>query len=83
MFIFQFLQEIIRWSPTAGGNVALVVGHGREDAEFRVEVVVHGHDGRDIAAAVTVVGRGPDGDDRLFWEVVLQVFVRTSRGKET
>lgn len=52
--------------------MALVVGHGREDAELCVEVAAHRHDGGDVAAAVAVVGCRPNSDDGLFGEVVLK-----------
>ena len=65
------LQEVVARPPTAGGDVPLLVGHGGEDAESRLELLVDRHDGRDVAASVAVVWRRPDGDDRLLREVEL------------
>jgi hypothetical protein len=64
-------QEIVAGTPTPGRDVSLIVGNGREDAEFGVEGLVHRHDGCDIAAAVAVVWCGPDCHYRLLCEVEL------------
>jgi hypothetical protein len=65
------LQKVIAGTATAGGDRALVLGDGAEDAEFGVEVFANVHDGGYVAAAVAVVGSGPDGHDGLLGEVVL------------
>lgn len=66
------LEEIITSAAAAAGDVALVVGDGREDGELGVEVAAADrHDGGDVAAAVAVVGGGPDGDDGFLGEVEL------------
>ena len=73
-------KEIIPRAAPSAGDVALVVGHGREDGEAGagVEAAVgrgggHRHDGGHVAAAVAVVGGGPDGDDGFGGEVELFV----------
>lgn len=68
----RLLEEVVSRPAAAARDVALVVGHGREDAELCVEVAAHRHDGGDVAAAVAVVGCRPDSDDGLFGEVVLK-----------
>lgn len=65
------LQKVIAGTATAGGDRALILGDGAEDAEFGVEVFADVHDGGYVAAAVAVVGSGPDGHDGLLGEVVL------------
>lgn len=67
------LEEVIAGAAAAAGDVALVVGDGREDGKLGVEVAAADrHDGGDVAAAVAVVGRGPDGDDGFLGEVELK-----------
>lgn len=58
--------------------MSLVVRHGREDAEFGVQVVVDSHDGRYVTAPVAVVGGRPDGNDGFLRKVKLQRVVHVS-----
>jgi hypothetical protein len=66
------LQEVIAGASPRRWHVPLIIGHGREDAELRTQVLVNRHDGRDISASVTVVRRRPDCDHRAFREMVLR-----------
>lgn len=52
-----------------------MIGNGREDLEFGLEVFAKVHDRGDIAAAVAVVWSRPDSDHVLVFEVVLVAFV--------
>lgn len=67
------LKEVVARSPATCGNVTLIIGHGREDAELGIQVCVDSHDGRHIAASVAVVGGRPDGHDGFLWEMELWV----------
>ena len=66
------LKEIVVAAAGGGRDGALVLGHGGEDGEARVEVLVQVHDGGDVAAAVAVVGRGPDRHDGFVFEMPLR-----------
>lgn len=65
------LKEVVARTASIGRDMSLVVWHGREDAELRVQVFVNRHNGRDVAASVAVVWCRPNSYNGAIVKVIL------------
>src|SRR3569833_441072 len=66
------LQEVVARPAAVAGHMAVLVAHGREDAELGIEIFVDRHDRSNVAAPITVVWCRPDSDHGLLSEMELR-----------